>query len=164
MSKLKWCLGIKNGIEVREPNTNLAEAYIQKAESALESMNLVKNQDWIIATAYYSMYFSIYAILTKIGIKCENHTCSIEFIKEMMLQDYNEEEIEFLEKSMRARVDKQYYTDRVVADEQSNEMMRRAPEFLVKSKEVILKLTEKEIKKIRVNIMKINNEKKGEKT
>ncbi len=155
MSKFKWCLGIKNGLEIREPNANLTEAYIQKAESALESMRLVKKQDWVIATAYYSMYFSIYAILIKIGIKCENHACTIECIKEILKKEYNEEEIEFLEKSMQARIDKQYYTDREVADEQSNEMMRRAPEFLIKSKEIIARLTEKEIKRIRQEIMNI---------
>ena len=75
-----------------------------------------------------------------------------------------EEEVSFLEKSMQARVDKQYYTDREVASKQSDDMMKRAPEFVIKSKEIILQLTEKERQDIRTKIIKIREEnKKGKK-
>ncbi|MEM3555962.1 MAG: hypothetical protein QXF56_04560 [Candidatus Micrarchaeia archaeon] len=67
MSKLKWCLKTKNGIELTEPNSNLADAYIKKAEESLETMRLAKSRDWKISTAYYTIYFSVYAILMKIG-------------------------------------------------------------------------------------------------
>ena len=37
MDKIKWCAGKKEGLSLIEPNSNLAEAYIKKAEEALEA-------------------------------------------------------------------------------------------------------------------------------
>jgi len=132
-----------------EPNSNLAEAYIKKAEEALESMraNIVK--DWKISTAYYTLYFSLYSILTKIGIKCEIHSCTIEFVKRFLKDHFNEKELEFTEDSLKARIDSQYYIDRTVPDEQYNKMLMKAPEFLVKCKSILIKLNEKKINEIR---------------
>ena len=79
MDKIKWCAGKKGGLSLIEPNSNLAEAYIKKAEEALESMRVNTIKDWRISTAYYALYFSLYSLLTKIGIKCEIHSCTIEF-------------------------------------------------------------------------------------
>ena len=65
MDKIKWCAGKKEGLRLIEPNSNLATAYIKKAEEALESMRVNIIKDWKISTAYYTIYFSLYAILTK---------------------------------------------------------------------------------------------------
>ena len=45
MDKIKWCAGKKEGLRLIEPNSNLAEAYLKKAEEALESMrvNVIKD-------------------------------------------------------------------------------------------------------------------------
>lgn len=59
------------------------------------------------------------------------------------------EELDFTEDSLRARIDSQYYIDRTVPDEQYNEMITKAPEFLVKCKSILIKLNEKKIKEIR---------------
>ena len=71
MDKIKWCLTAKNGLELIEPNENLAKAYLKKAEDVLRAATVLKdNKDWEISSSYYTMYFSLYAILMKIGIKC----------------------------------------------------------------------------------------------
>lgn len=72
MDKLRWCM--KKWLKITDPSTNLAEAYIMKAEEALLSIPINKVKDWKIATAYYTMYFSLYSLLAKIGIKSENHS------------------------------------------------------------------------------------------
>ena len=36
MDKIKWCAGKKEGLSLVEPNPDLANAYIKKAEEALE--------------------------------------------------------------------------------------------------------------------------------
>src|SRR3989338_4948208 len=149
MDKIKWCAGKKEGLALIEPNSNLAEAYTKKAEEALESMRLNTIKDWKISTAYYTIYFSLYSLLVRVGIKCEIHSCTIEFAKQFLREYFNEEELTFTEDSLKARIDSQYYVDRTVPDSQYNKMVELAPEFLVKCKSILIKLNEKKINEIR---------------
>lgn len=149
MDKIKWCAGKKEGLNLIEPNSDLAEAYTKKAEEALESMRINIIKDWKISTAYYTLYFSLYSILIKMGIKCEIHSCTIEFAKRFLRDYFNEEDLGFTEDSLKARIDSQYYIDRTVPDEQYNKMIMKAPEFLVKCKSILIKLNEKKVNEIR---------------
>ncbi len=157
MNKIMWCAKKKGGLSLVEPNSNLANAYIKKAEEALESMRINVIRDWKISTAYYTLYFSLYSILTKIGIKCEIHSCTIEFAKRFLKDYFDEEELNFIEDSLKARIDSQYYIGRTVPDEQYNQMITRAPEFLVKCKSILIKLKEKKINEIRNEFQKESN-------
>lgn len=149
MDKIKWCVGKKEGLRLVEPNSDLAEAYIKKAEEALESMRVNVIKDWKISTAYYTIYFSLYALLVKIGIKCEIHSCTIEFAEQFLNEYFSEDELDFTEDSLKARIDSQYYVDRTVTDTQFNKMIKNAPEFLVKCKSILVKLNEKKTNEIR---------------
>jgi uncharacterized protein (UPF0332 family) len=149
MDKIKWCIGKKEGLSLIEPNSDLANAYIKKAEEALEAMRVNIIKDWRISTAYYTIYFSLYAILMKLGVKCEIHSCTIEFTKRFLKEYFEQTELDFIEDSLKARVDSQYYIDRTVPDEQYNKMIQKAPEFLVKCKSVLIKLNEKKVNEIR---------------
>lgn len=152
MDKVKWCLSKKEGITIIEPNSNLAEAYTKKAEDALVSMRINTVKDWKISTAYYSMYFSLYSILMKIGVKCEIHSCTIEFARVFLKEYFSESDLDLLAGSLKARIDAQYYVDRTVPDKQYDKMVNEAPSFLVKCKEVLLKLNEQEINGIRTKL------------
>ena len=132
MDKIQWCLSKKEGLSFIEPNQNLANGYFLKSEQALESLRVNTVKDWKIATAYYTMYFSLYSVLMRIGIKCEIHSCTLAFAREFLGESFNAEEIGFLENSLQARSDSQYYTDREVADAQYKAMIKRAPEFFIK--------------------------------
>jgi len=149
MNKIKWCVGKKEGLSLVEPNSDLANAYIKKAEEALESMRVNIVKDWKISTAYYTIYFSLYAVLMKLGVKCGIHSCTIEFAKRFLKDYFEANELDFTEDSLKARVDSQYYIDRTVPDEQYNKMVQKAPEFLVKCKSVLIKLNEKKVNDIR---------------
>jgi len=149
MNKISWCKKKKGGIRIINPNSNLAEAYVKKAEDSLKSMRINKIKDWKIATAYYTMYFSLYSILMKIGVKCEIHSCTIEFAKHFLRRYFSNEEIDFLSSSLKARIDVQYYVKREIEEEQFDEIIRRAPKFFVKCKHIKSKITEKEITEIR---------------
>jgi len=154
MDKIKWCVGKKEGLNLVEPNNDLANAYLKKAEEALESMRVNIIKDWKISTAYYTIYFSLYSILMKLGIKCEIHSCTLEFAKRFLNEFFEEDELDFTEDSLKARVDSQYYIDRTVPDEQYNRMIQKAPEFLVKCKAVLIKLNEKKVNEIRDKFQK----------
>ena len=129
MDKIKWCAGKREGLSLIEPNSNLAEAYTKKAEEALESMRINVIKDWKISTAYYTLYFSLYSVLTRIGIKCEIHSCTIAFAKRFLREFFSEEDIDFIEDSLKARIDSQYYIDRTVENEQYNKMIKNALSF-----------------------------------
>ena len=149
MTSIKWCLNTKNGLELVEPNTNLSQAYLKKAEDSLKSIDMNKIKEWKITTAYYSIYFSLYAILMKSGIKCEIHSCTIEFAKHFLKNYFSEEDFNLLDDAFKARIDTQYYVNRDVLDEQYQEILKKAPLFFSKCKEITSKITEKEIKIIR---------------
>lgn len=158
MDKIKWCAGKKEGLSLIEPNSNLAEAYTKKAEEALESMRVIVIKDWKISTAYYTLYFSLYSVLTRIGVKCEIHSCTIEFAKRFLKEFFSEEELNLVEDSLKARIDSQYYVDRTVPDEQYDNMIKKAPEFLVKCKSILIKLNEEKINEIRKKFQReLNN-------
>src|SRR3989339_1674557 len=143
MDKIKWCAGKKEGLSLIEPNSDLANAYIKKAEEALESLRVNIIKDWKISTAYYTIYFSLYSILMRIGIKCEIHSCTIEFAKQFLRDVLTSEDIIFAEDCLKARIDSQYYIDRTVPDEQYNRMIKNSPLFLIKCKSILAKLNER---------------------
>lgn len=149
MDRIKWSTGKKDGLSPIEPNPELSEAYLRKAEEALESIGVNIMKDWKISTAYYSLYFSLYSLLMRLGIKCEIHSCTIEFAKRFLADYLDEEDIKFLESSLRARIDSQYYVDRTVPDAQFEKMIKDAPGFLVKCKSILIKLNEKKVNEIR---------------
>ena len=156
MEKIKWCLCIKNGIELIEPNETLIKAYLGKSESALKAAaSLGDNKDWRISSSYYAMYFALYSILMKIGIKCENHSCTIEFMKEFLKNYFSTKDAVLLQKSMEARVDTQYYIDRPVDGKQYQAMITVAPKFLAKCKEVLFKISENEVNSIRNKVTQL---------
>ncbi|MFH1432159.1 MAG: hypothetical protein ABIG84_02995 [archaeon] len=150
MDKIDWCIRQKGGISLVEPNPNLAGAYLKKAEDALESMRINTIKEWKISTAYYTMYFSLYAILVRTGIKCEIHACTLEFAKQFLNGIFSPQDIEFLKDSLKARIDAQYYVNRNVPDTQFNDMVKKAPEYFVKSKNILEKMDEKKINEIRI--------------
>lgn len=159
MNKIKWCARKKEGLSLVEPNSDLANAYTKKAEEALESMRVNIIKDWRISTAYYTIYFSLYSVLVKLGVKCEIHSCTIEFAKRFLKEFFEETELAFTEDSLKARVDSQYYMDRTVPDEQYNKMIQKSPEFLVKCKAILIKLNEKKINEIRDKFQKETSKK-----
>lgn len=154
MKKIEWCCNKKNGIELVEPNSNLTEAYIIKAESSLETSRLAKSKDWKVSAAYYAIYFSLYSILQKFGVKCEIHTCTILFAKEFLQEYFSKEQFELLDKAFDARQDMQYYVDREVDDKIYNEIMDKTVYFISYCKNVNLRIDENKIKQIREELGK----------
>ena len=150
MDQIKWCLNQKKGIELFEPSDNLRDAYLIKAEEALETLRTSKSRDWQFTTAYYTIYHGIYSLLMKIGIKCEIHSCTIEFTKRYLKDHFTTEDFELVDKAFSARIDSQYYVNRKVPDQNYDLIMKKTPAFLVKCKNVVLE--QKEIELIREQI------------
>tara|TARA_B100000315_G_scaffold241545_1_gene262520 strand:- start:2794 stop:3135 length:342 start_codon:yes stop_codon:yes gene_type:complete len=102
-----------------------------------------------ISACYYSMYYSLYSVCMKIGIKCEIHSCTIEFMKKILDNFYSKEDIKIIKKAFNARNIAKYYVDKIVQKEDSDYIMDKAPLFLNKSKDILAKINEKDIKELR---------------
>jgi uncharacterized protein (UPF0332 family) len=157
---LKWCCSKKEGISLIEPNENLSSGYIQMAENAIGTMNREKslNTQFAISACYYSMYYSIYAVLMKMGIKCEIHACTLEFMKKLLSEFYSNEDYKIINKAFDIRQTSQYYVDRIIAKEDINFIFSKAQYFLSKSKDILSKLNEKDILEIREQIKEVIKE------
>lgn len=154
--KIRWCLRQRKGIELVKPNENLASAYLLKAENALASMRANKgNLEWEISSSYYVMYFSLYAILMKVGVKCEIHSCTLEFMRVYLGDYFTVEEMEFLEDSCSTRVEAQYYVAHAVDDLTYQRMIEDAPDFMIKCKNVVSRIGEADVHRIREDLQKI---------
>jgi len=156
MVSLKWYCKQKEGIKLIDSNENLAKGYIEMSEKAIGTMSREKNlnMQFSISACYYSMYYSLYSVLMKIGIKCEIHSCTLEFMKVLLKDFYSNEDFKLINKAFDIRNTAQYYVDRIIERKDIEFIMTHAPLFLSKSKSILAKINEKEIKEIRGEIQK----------
>ena len=127
------------------------------SENALGTMNRERNYNltFAISACYYSMYYSLYGILMKLGVKCEIHSCTLEFMKFALFDFYSNEDIKLINKAFDLRNLAQYYVDKVIDKKDSDFIMTQAPLFLNKSKETLSKINEKEVERLRKFILGI---------
>lgn len=110
-----------------EPSEEIKESYIQKSRNALKSATILLENEQIedsVPLAYYSMYYILTALLYKVGIKCENHAAAIILLKELFKKD--NKDISFAKSE---RVDKQYYIDFTITEEEVKSLITIAKEF-----------------------------------
>ena len=150
MVSIKWCLANKNGIKLIEPNANMSNSYLKMAEESIYVLNGVKNSRiWLATTTYYIFYYSLYSLMLRIGVKCEIHACSLEFMKKCLIEYYDETDMKMIEKAFSARIDLQYYSDRPVDERVINETSKYCKDFYIKTKDIISKITETQIDLVR---------------
>ena len=83
MKKISWCKQQEKGIKLVEPNENVSQEYFKSTEESMQvlrSIQKTQSNMWLATTKYYIEYFAVYAVLMKIGIKCEIHDCTITLI------------------------------------------------------------------------------------
>jgi uncharacterized protein (UPF0332 family) len=152
---MKWCFKLKNPVELVEPSDNLSQAYIKKSNDSLDMAQLsIKNnkKDWAVTTLYYCQYFVLYSLLQKIGIKSENHTCSI-LLCENFINIIENKFIKQIKKFKSERIEKQYYVSKTDIDSiDIDDMNRQTKKFQKYFIEKIVTLTSKDLLKIRNKI------------
>ena len=142
--QLKWCFSLKDGLRISDSNEILAKSYLQEAKSSLQRAEKdFKDKDllWATVVIYYAEYYSLYSFLQRIGIKCENHLCSILAVSSIL----GEEKVRTINLHKKKRLDAQYYM-KTGKEEEVGEMLRNAKIFVAMFDELVSNLTEKEIK------------------
>lgn len=151
MVSIKWCWN--NGLTLTNPNQNISRSYLHMAEESLRVLSDIKNSDiWKATTSYYIFYYSLYAIMIRIGVKSEIHTCSIEFMKKFLKDIYDREDIKQFENAFSARINLQYFTDRPIDKKAIIDAEQYCKKFYLKTRGILANITNKQIDNIRVEI------------
>ena len=81
-------------------------------------------------------------------------------MKSLLIDFYSKQDVKTIKKAFDARIIAQYYVDKVVPKEDSELIMSQAPLFFNKSKEILAKINEKDIEKIKRDLNDFKNNKK----
>ena len=150
--KLKWCFKLKDELKIAEPNERLSKSYLEQAKSSLFRAEKDLNDNdflWATVAIYYAEYYALYSFLQRIGIKCENHACSI-LATTLLLGD---DKTKTINEHKGKRIDAQYYM-KVDQEIKIRVMLQEAKIFVSNFDELVSKLNEREIKKYRETISK----------
>ena len=94
-------------IKIDEPSETISKSYLEKSLKTMGSAKILTNAgnyNDALALTYYSMYYSVLALLYSVGIKSENHSASIKLLKLVFELDNKE-----IFEAKKERIDKQYY-------------------------------------------------------
>ncbi|MDD9953756.1 MAG: hypothetical protein OXR66_05460 [Candidatus Woesearchaeota archaeon] len=149
---IKKCCKITNGIELTKPSRTLATSYLRKARASLQTLQAISEKDWKIVTSYYAIYFSLYAILVRIGVKCEIHACTITFVEVLLKKYFTPADINFFRQAAKTRVAAQYDIDTHIPNQFYGLMMRNASTTRTTCSDIIETIADEEIKDIRAKI------------
>jgi len=141
--KLKWCFELKDGLRIVGPNERLAKSYLEEAKASLaRAEKNFKDGDllWTTVVIYYAEYYSLYSFLQRIGVKCENHFCSILAVTFLL----GEEKTKTINQHKDKRIDAQYYM-KIGKEEEIRKMLQEAKEFVSMFDELVSNINEKEI-------------------
>lgn len=156
MVSIKWCLQQKDGLEFIEPNANMSKSYLEMAEESIDAIKGVEGSKiWTATMTYYIFYYSLYSLMLQIGIKCEIHSCSLEFMRNYLTKFYDKKDIDMIGKAFSARIDLQYYANRPVDEKIIDETKKHSKLFFIKTKDAISKITEDEIEDLREGLRKV---------
>jgi uncharacterized protein (UPF0332 family) len=156
---LKWCLKQNKGIRIIKSSENLVRAYHEKSRNALKSMEInaeVGITEWAVSTSYYSKYFAVYALLAKIGAKCEIHDCTIALFDYLFSDSIPEEVIKELKRSKEDRVEMQYYTREINVD--LEQLMKKAKKFVLDIEKIIDSLNSERIMALQKKLENLTRE------
>lgn len=150
---LAWCAKQNKGIKLVTQSKNLQNAYWKKSQTALQSMEVNAREgidEWAISASYYAKYFSIYALLSRLGIKCEIHDCTIALFGYLFGDNISKSLLEDLRQAKEDRIDVQYYNAEISIDLQ--ELISKTKEFVIVIDEIIDGLNQQRIDDLRQKI------------
>lgn len=154
MVTLKWCMRHKKGVKLVEPNDNLCKEYLATAEETLDVLRNIRGRSrvWLATTKYYSEYFAVYALLMKLGLKCEIHECTIALCG--VLEGLNvlpQGTQKRLEDDKQLRVDNQYYLKNREVPLSYDDLLG----FVLTVKDITTRISREQIAEIRTQLRKV---------
>ena len=130
-------------LELVEPSEEIKESYLKDSESYLFSAKALFNIKKLKETTqltYFSAYYSVLALLFRVGIKSETHAASLILLKEIFEIDNS-----FLSKLKLKRLET-YYPDFEIENKNLKEFIQTTEEFNANLFDFISKLNQEKIK------------------
>lgn len=145
MKNVKFLIKLKKEgkINLMASSEEVKESYLKDSESYFISSKMLFKDNRLKESTqliYFSVYYSILALLFRIGIKSENHACSIILLKEIFDLDNS-----FVLMLQKKRVGT-YYPDFELEKQELNKLIQKAEEFNIGLFDFISKLTNEQIK------------------
>lgn len=87
----------ERGLRLITPNDYLSNGHIKKADHNLivmTDLSKLGHEDWVVITAYYAMYQSALALLTKIGLQSKDHATTVSVLEYFFGKQISKELIE----------------------------------------------------------------------
>lgn len=138
------------GLKLTIPSTKMAASYLKMAEDTLGSLDKSEScKIWTAAKVYYVFYYALYAVMLSIGVKCEIHACSLEFMKKFLVPPYSKKDVVMIRKAFINRNNLQYYADRPVSREEIEETKKYCTGFYTATKDIIAGMTLSQAKLVR---------------
>jgi len=126
------------------------------AQKALQLPETYSNDEWVIITAYYSMYVASLALLAKLGYRSNTHTATILalerfFVKKELIEPHylamfkhaheqiSEKDVETLSKEKENRETAQYEVTKAVTHSIAEASRKNAVAFVNKVKSLLTK-------------------------
>ena len=109
------------------PSLDVKRAYQKKSESYIISARILFENGRLeeaVSMIYYSMFYIVLALLFRTGIKCENHSAAIYLLEDLYGLDNSA-----IVRAKSERIDKQYYIDFSLNNEEVEELMETADDF-----------------------------------
>ncbi|HKZ41790.1 MAG TPA: HEPN domain-containing protein, partial [Candidatus Hodarchaeales archaeon] len=91
--------------------------------------------EWAVSASYYARYFAVYALLQKIGVKCEIHDCTIALFEYLFGDSVPKQLIRELQQSKEYRIEAQYYTQEIKVD--LDRMINETKNFVLEIEKII---------------------------
>ncbi len=157
-NSLKWCVKLKDGLKITEPDGSLAKSYLNEAKLSLRRAEKDFNDKdllWATVITYYAEYYALYSFLQKIGIKCENHFCSILIIEKLL----GKERVKTINNHKEKRIDAQYYM-RIGKENEVKIMLQESKIFVTEFDNFISNLINEEVEDYRKKFKSLIEEQK----
>lgn len=155
---LRWCTRQERGIRLTAPSDNLMKAYLEKSRNALRSMEVNAQADieeWTVSASYYAKYFAVYALLMKIGVKCEIHDCTIALFGHLFSSADYHPLVRELKQSKDDRVDVQYYSRELKVN--LADLMQQTKQFVLRIEELIDGLNAEEVARLQKKLRELTH-------
>ena len=133
------------------PNQNIKSSFMDLSKQTLKSAELTlesKDLVWSTSMIYYAEYYALYSFLAMIGIKCENHECSIEIASFLLDKKIDLNDVK---RAKDLRIDAQYYL-KTKSDAELHEELDKAKIIVNNIINLINKLTDDAINGYREKI------------
>jgi uncharacterized protein (UPF0332 family) len=134
------------------------KAYLEKSRNALRSMEVNAQADieeWTVSAAYYAKYFAVYALLSKIEVKCEIHDCTIGLFGHLFSTVEYHNLVRELKQSKDDRVDVQYYSRELKVN--LADFMQQTKQFALRIEELIDGLNTKEVARLQKKLRELTH-------